>query len=113
MEFPHEEMGLRIRALRTERGLTREQLAEKADISVQFLADLEKGRKSMTVATLRRLSSALLVTTDEIVIGAESAPGRREDALDSLCSSLTARQRTEAEKILRVFIEALRQEGIE
>ncbi len=112
MEFPHEEMGLRIRALRTERGLTREQLAEKADISVQFLADLEKGRKSMTVATLRRLSSALLVTTDRIVIGTGSSEDQH-DALETLCASLSPRQRKEAEKLLRVFIEALQQEGIE
>ena len=35
--------------------LTREVLAVKADISVQFLADIENGRKSMTVKTLKKI----------------------------------------------------------
>ena len=67
MNYPYEETGKRIFKLRKERGLTREHLAEMADISVQFLADIEKGRKNMTVTTLRKLSSALMVSTDYIV----------------------------------------------
>ena len=46
MNYPYEETGNRIFMLRKERGLTRERLAEMADISVQFLADIEKGRKT-------------------------------------------------------------------
>lgn len=58
-------------SIRKARGFTREQLAEKADISVQFLADIEKGRKNMTVTTLRKLSTALMVSADYIVNGTE------------------------------------------
>ena len=56
-------------AIRKERGYTREKLAELADISVQFLADIEKGKKNMTVTTLRKLAKTLTVTTDQIVNG--------------------------------------------
>lgn len=35
--------GLRIRTLREYQKLSREKLAEKADISTQFLADIESG----------------------------------------------------------------------
>ena len=48
----NKEVGGRIRTIREYSNLTREVLAEKADISVQFLADIENGRKSMTVKTL-------------------------------------------------------------
>ena len=68
MNYPYEKTGNRILKLRKDRGMTREKLAELADISVQFLADIEKGRKNMTVTTLRKLSSALLVSTDYIVM---------------------------------------------
>ncbi len=54
------EVGARITELRKQRGYTREKLSELADVSVQFLADIEKGRKSMTVATLKRIAAALL-----------------------------------------------------
>lgn len=51
------EVGARITELRKQRGYTREKLSELADVSVQFLADIEKGRKSMTVATLKRIAA--------------------------------------------------------
>lgn len=63
------EVGLRLRRLREQKELTRERLAEYADISVQFLADIETGRKGMTVQTLRKLALALHCTADDIVFG--------------------------------------------
>src|SRR5699024_8761183 len=56
------EIGLRLRGMREQRALTRERLAEYSDISVQFLADIETGRKGMTVQTLRKLALALHCT---------------------------------------------------
>ena len=73
MNYPYIETGNRILQLRKSKNLTREQLAERAGISVQFLADIERGRKNMTVTTLRNLASALWVTTDFIVNGDENA----------------------------------------
>ena len=61
------EIGLRLRGCREQHALTRERLAEYADISVQFLADIETGRKGMTVQTLRKLALALHCSTDELV----------------------------------------------
>ena len=51
-------IGRRLRCRREELALTREKLAECAEISVQFLADIETGRKGMTVQTLRKLALA-------------------------------------------------------
>ena len=107
MHYPHEEIGSRILLMRKEQELTREQLAEKADISVQFLADIEKGRKSMTVTTLRMLASALLVTTDSIIYGSQSTVPGVEDELYTLCAALTPEQQHSAAKLLRLFIESL------
>ena len=42
------DVGKRINEIRKYRGYTREKLSEMADVSVQFLADIEKGdRKSV------------------------------------------------------------------
>ena len=51
-------IGRRLRCRREELALTREKPAECAEISVQFLADIETGRKGMTVQTLRKLALA-------------------------------------------------------
>ena len=98
------EVGKRITELRLERGYTREKLSELADVSVQFLADIEKGRKSMTVATLRKISAALLVSTDYIVNGTESD---ENFAINSILNTLSPKNKKQAEKILAAFAEAV------
>lgn len=106
MNANSEFVGQRINDTRKSRGYSREKLAEKADISVQFLADIEKGRKSMTVNTLRRLAAALSVTTDYIVNGTEAS---ETDRVAAMLSSLTPYHRTQAEKLLAVFVETIDQ----
>lgn len=89
--------------------LSREQLAEKANISVQFLADIEKGRKSMTVLTLKKLSSALTVTPDYIINGvAEPNAGQNSELLE-LIRTLTPKEQYSVLKLIRVFLDAVRE----
>lgn len=52
---------------RTKRGLTRDQVAEKAGISTTFYANLECGKKMMSIVTLRKLADALSVSTDALL----------------------------------------------
>ncbi len=99
------EVGVRIAELRKQRGYTRERLSELADISVQFLADIEKGRKSMTVATLKRISAALLVSTDYIVNGITE--NGDNSGIISILNTLSDKNKKQAEKILTAFAEAV------
>ena len=99
------EVGARITDLRKQRGYTREKLSELADVSVQFLADIEKGRKSMTIATLKRLAAALLVPTDYIVNG--TTENSDNDRIISIISTLSDKNKKQAEKILTAFAEAV------
>lgn len=107
MEFKYTETGNRILNLRKNQGLTRERLAEMSDISVPFLADIEKGKKNMTVTTLRKLASALLVTTDYIVNGQKSSSSEDELELLNLFKTLSPQNQRQAIKLLRVFAEAI------
>lgn len=53
------EFGLHLKQLRLTKGLTQEQLAENANISVSFLGGIERGLKSPTIETVKKLSDAL------------------------------------------------------
>ncbi len=99
------EVGKRINETRKCRGYSREKLSELADVSVQFLADIEKGRKSMTVATLRRVASALNVTSDYIINGSE--PFYENAEINTMLASLPQYYRKQAEKLLAVFVETV------
>ncbi len=59
-------LGSRIRTVRQSRGITQEQLAEKVDISTNFMSLIENGR-NMSVETLVKIASALGVTVDYLL----------------------------------------------
>ncbi len=59
-------MGLRIRELRFEAGLTQEEIAAKLRVLTQNYAKIEQGRVNCTVESLRRIAAALGVEISEL-----------------------------------------------
>ena len=99
------QIGRRIRQRREFLRLTREQAAEKAEISFQFLAEIESGKKSMTTNTLAKLVPALGVSADYVLFGSDE--GMQADQLQTMLAGLTVQERKFAEELLRVFIRAV------
>lgn len=54
-------VGATIKALREARGLTQEQLARRAQLSRPYLANVEVGRKRLSVRAAARVAAALAV----------------------------------------------------
>ena len=54
-------------------GLTQEQLADKMDVSIQMVSNLERGNKSIRIENLIKLSEILNISTDYILTGKETA----------------------------------------
>lgn len=52
-------LGARLKEIRKARGLTQESLAEKVDLTPQYLSRLEAGHQSPSVETVARLAEAL------------------------------------------------------
>ena len=57
----------RLRQLRTQRGLTLDEVATKADIDVSTLSRLESGKRRLALDHLPRLAEALSVSTDDLL----------------------------------------------
>ena len=70
-------MHTRIRRARERMGYTREQFAEKLDVSVSYLAELERGRTGISVKLLVKVCNVLGLSADYILFGTE----RQEDTL--------------------------------
>lgn len=68
-------MGWNIRRLRVDRGVTIEALADDADVSSAYLAQLERGEVNAGIDLLARITSALSVTLAELVV--LPAPGAK------------------------------------
>lgn len=65
----HIEVGRRIRNIREDMNLTREQLAEKIEASARFLSCVENGQSGISLETLQKLSVSLHVSTDYLLFG--------------------------------------------
>lgn len=62
-----ESMGARIRQLRSARGWTRMELAERAQLSLRFLAQLESGRGNISVNRLAQVAEALNCSLRQLI----------------------------------------------
>ena len=68
------EIGIRIKELRQVRNMTREELAEKSEISSKFLYEIELGKKGLSADTLVKIANTLSSSCDYIMTG-EYRPG--------------------------------------
>ena len=64
-----QQIGNRVRVLRREQGLTQEDLAERANISVSFVSHIERGTKRAGLKSLVHIAAALQVTLDQLLGG--------------------------------------------
>jgi transcriptional regulator with XRE-family HTH domain len=67
------EVGRRVQSLRKERGLTLQQLAMAATVSVSMLSSVEHGQKAATIVVLARIADGLDVPLTELI----TSPGDR------------------------------------
>ncbi|MBO6936793.1 MAG: helix-turn-helix domain-containing protein [Deltaproteobacteria bacterium] len=74
--------------------MSQAELAEAADLSVQFVAALEQESRSATLKSVDKLSGALGVTTSQLFAAGEAKRKKRSavDQIAALLDGLTTRQ---------------------
>ena len=66
----------RVRKAREDAGYTREKFAELLDVSVSYLAEVERGRTTVSVKTLLKICTVLGLSADYVLFGeARSSDG--------------------------------------
>ena len=98
------EIGARIRELREIQNYTMECLAEKVNISSKFLYEIEAGKKGFSAAILCRLSQALSVSCDYIMLGDETN-SRGNEKLICVLEKLEPKQTGRIQNILKILYE--------
>ena len=102
-------IGGRIRKQREYLGLTREQFAEKLDITPKFCSDIELGINGMSVPTLCRIASTLSLSTDYILFGKQEKKEKLSvfKALSPMVESVAPSQLPYLESVLKAVISAM------
>lgn len=99
------EIGNRIRSQRELLGYTREQLAEKINLSARFVTDIEYGIKGMSFNTLIKMSEVLNVTTDYIILGKTEYTDNSK--IVDMLKNVDEKHIPHIEELLKVFIKAI------
>ena len=66
-------IGETLRSERTERGLTLKQVAERAHVSVSYLAEIERGEKDPSSRVLENIARSLDIEVSELLVRIASA----------------------------------------
>lgn len=71
----NEQLGMRIKYLRTQRKWSQEDLSLEANVNKNYISDLENGRRNPSLDILERIADALSITLEELFRGIETIPG--------------------------------------
>lgn len=99
------QIGEQIRLAREQAKLTQEQLAERVEVSPQYISDLERGVVGISIPTLKRVCTALCVSSDQILF-TQKTEGCLT-AITEKCKGLSGRQICILSEIVDKYIEAI------
>lgn len=99
------EIGERIKKARERINMTQEKLAEKIDVSPQYISDLERGVVGVALPTLKNICITLGITSDSLLFGEiEKAD---TTVIDDCCRRLSSEQIKCVEEIVIKLTETL------
>ena len=81
MENIYKMIGIRVREERKNLGLTQEELAERVDLSSNFLGHIERGTKKASLETIKKLSDGLEIPIRNLFGKAEKYKPQKKDSL--------------------------------
>lgn len=111
MELDYQALGLRIRRLRKERGLTQQTLAELSHQEPSNISHIERGATKLGLPTLVSIANALGVTADDLLCDSLSAAeGAFSRETEQLLADCTHREKQILLGTLRALKEQLRKE---
>lgn len=86
MNINYEKLGSRIRTARMHKNLTQEELAEKVDVSNNYISNIELNRSKPSLATLIKICNVLEITPDYVL--ADSVHSSNEYIKDEIAKML-------------------------
>lgn len=96
------QIGEQVRIAREQARLTQEGLAERIEVSPQYISDLERGVVGIALPTLKKLCRSLGVASDQILFGKKNQ--ERGAILSNACSMLSEEQFSILLEMINCFV---------
>ena len=102
------EIGLRIAQARKKKSMSQADLAEKAQVSICHISDIENGKKQIGIEIFIRITEALNVSADWLLRASNNEVKQiQRNEFDELLSDCTAAERKSLLRIMQDVKEAL------
>ena len=102
------EIGLRIAQARKKKSMSQADLAEKAQVSISHISDIENGKKQIGIEIFIRITEALNVSADWLLRASNNEVKQiQRNEFDELLSDCTAAERKYLLRIMHDVKEAL------
>ncbi len=99
-----EEIGLRLKQARNDKGYTQEELANLTGLSIKMLSAAENGHKAMRPENIIKICDCLAISTDYLLCGESSKLSSLAEY--SEIKQLSSKQREALSNIIESFISA-------
>ena len=99
------ELGERLRAYRTQRGWSQEEMAERADLHTTYIGQLERGEKNATIESISKVAAALNISLSKLFENISLAPSEKD--IPSRCYDLIQKQPLRDQKLLLDILDAV------
>ena len=93
-------IGERLREIRENMHMTREEFSEKIDITDSFLGQIERGERSLSVKTLKKVVKYTGVSADYLLFGKHS----KNDVLNKINNILELNSETTSDFIYHIVL---------
>lgn len=102
-------LGERIRRLRKERGLSQEQLGEKSGLHTNYIGQIERGEKNLTIESLQKVAIGLDIPIGQLFQNIELVEENSE--LYEIIELLSRRAPKDYEMVLQILKTIFEWEG--
>lgn len=93
-------IGNKIRTLRKEKGLSQQNLSERAEVGIDYISNLETRGSNIKIDTLEKIINALGITPSELF---ESRINPQNPQLELLAEQLAQLPKSSQEQLLEAF----------
>ena len=96
MELNYSEIGGRVASKRRELQLTQEVLAEKTDMSINQISNIENNKSIPSIETILKLCQILKTTPDYLLLGIDKGYNINEIVASSMCQKIVMHRQATA-----------------
>jgi transcriptional regulator with XRE-family HTH domain len=94
-------IGERIRLIRREKGLSQEQLGELSDLHTNYVGQIERGEKNLTIESLEKVVQALEISMEQLFRHVD--PMKDKDELMEINELLSERSSKDHAMVLKII----------